>query len=372
MLGYLFLVLLFLALLSLSFYFGVREWLRPEDNSPLPVDVEYVRQENFFGLSFRARLGEKLQTDSPAPRSDPGQSPIGAVLESPDGNNIRVWASSSVGEGQEFQEMIYCPSDLELAARVLCHQEIYCRGHFVSGSGAQLRAVAADGDADLGAENFVAGWVDAQGSIRLQQSTTVQGRVTSREAIAMAPWVTAQYLHAPLIFTSGYSRASDAPEKQRQAPRLALHLWGQDEAEQPPPPYLCGLHCTRLAVDTWLVRGPLKLPAGTNVDCKLVVQGALHTESDCLFASDVKGAQVKLGPRNQVQGNLISGGSLEIAAAGVVGENVVAQGDILLRAGVRVGSLRRLAAVTAGGAVTMEQNVAVHGKLIAGRAVVTL
>jgi len=39
-LGYFLLLLLFLLLLSLNFYFGVREWLHPRNAAPLPVDVE--------------------------------------------------------------------------------------------------------------------------------------------------------------------------------------------------------------------------------------------------------------------------------------------------------------------------------------------
>src|SRR3990172_10237273 len=78
MLGYFSLVLLFLALLSLSFYFGVREWLRPRDDSPLPVDVEYVRQENYFGLSFRAHLEEWLKA---APVSHDSGPPSDALAK---------------------------------------------------------------------------------------------------------------------------------------------------------------------------------------------------------------------------------------------------------------------------------------------------
>ena len=43
MLGYLILFLTFVLLFGMSFYFAFREWLRPEDNTPIPVDVEYVR-----------------------------------------------------------------------------------------------------------------------------------------------------------------------------------------------------------------------------------------------------------------------------------------------------------------------------------------
>ena len=368
MFGYLFLVLLFLSLLSVSFYFAVREWLRPGDDAPLPVDIEYVRQENYFGLSFRARVGEWLRAAS---ATHTAALPV-PVSGQPNGQPIHVLERDFVREEEQCQEIVYSEADLRLAPRAVCRKEGYCRGNFVSESGMQLQAVAADGGADLGASGFVSGWVDAHASIRLQQGTTVHGRVTSLESIELAQEVSVQYLFAPLIFTSGYRAVSDSFNGPQPAtwplPRSPEH----DDKNDSPPPFIQGSRCIRLAADTWLVRGPLTLPAGTQVTCKLVVQGILSTESDCSFASDVKASEVRLGPRNRVLGNLVSGGALQIAEAGVVGKNVVADGDILLSAGVRVGNLRRLVVVSSGAEVRLGRNVAVHGKIVAGRAVFTL
>ena len=370
MLGYLFLVVLFLALFSVSFFFAAREWLRPADDAPLPVDIEYVRQENYFGLCFRARWKEWLASRS-VPETHAALLPLHAMAGLPNGQLPPVLEKEFVGEEEQCQEIVYSETDLRLASRAVCRKEVYCRGNFRSESGAQLHAVAADGAADLGAGSFVSGWVDAQASIRLQQATTVHGRVTSLESIELAREVTVQYLFAPLIFTSGYRGVPDSFDGSKAA-KPSSHPLGQDTADTLPPPYLRGLHCARLAADTWLVRGPLNLPAGTEVCGKLVVQGALTTESDCCFASDVKASEVRLGPRNKVLGNLVSAGGLQMAEAGVVRKNVVADGDIVLRAGARVGDLRRLVVICAGGEVRMEQDVAVHGKVVAGRAIFSL
>ncbi|MBI4444102.1 MAG: hypothetical protein HY649_12110 [Acidobacteria bacterium] len=369
--GYLFLVVLFLALLSVSFFFAAREWLRPADDAPLAVDIEYVRQENYFGLCFRASFAEWLASRS-VPATDSVLLPLHAMAGIPNGQPIPVLEKEFVGEEEQCQEIVYSATDLRLGSRAVCRKEVYCRGNFWSESGAQLHAVAADGAADLGAGAFVSGWVDAQASVRLQQATTVHGRVTSLESIELAREVMVQHLCAPLIFTSGYQPSSDSFNGLQPKAQLHPHSVGQDTADTLPPPYLHALPCVRLAADTWMVRGPLHLPAGTEVRGKLVVQGALSTESDCCFASDVKASEVRLGPRNKVLGNLVSAGGLQIAEAGVVLKNVVADGDIVLRSGARVGDLRRLAVVSAGGQVRLEQDVAVHGKVIAGHAIFSL
>jgi predicted acyltransferase (DUF342 family) len=73
-----------------------------------------------------------------------------------------------------------------------------------------------------------------------------------------------------------------------------------------------------------------------------------------------------------VFGNVVSERGLEIGKSGRVGASVVAERDIILRADVRVGAVGRHAVVSAGRDVRMEANVAVYGKVAAGRAVVTV
>jgi len=59
--GYLLLLLLFFLFFSVSLYFGYREWRQPSDAVPLAMDVDYIRVENYFGRSFRAKMQEWLR-----------------------------------------------------------------------------------------------------------------------------------------------------------------------------------------------------------------------------------------------------------------------------------------------------------------------
>ena len=127
-----------------------------------------------------------------------------------------------------------------------------------------------------------------------------------------------------------------------------------------------------MGANTWLVRGDLELPAGSRVESSLVVKGYLRTGPGCRFTEAVKAARVKLGPRNRVRRSMASGGTIEIGESGFVGEILSADANILLCAGVRVGTSSALAVVSAGGEVRMERNVAVCGKVAAGRAVIAV
>ena len=70
--------------------------------------------------------------------------------------------------------------------------------------------------------------------------------------------------------------------------------------------------------------------------------------------------------------NVFSESDVEVGESTFVGRNVAAETDIVLRTGVRVGRPEALAAVSAGREVRIEPNVAVCGKLMAGRSVMTL
>src|SRR3989304_7876319 len=111
MLGYLILFLTFVLLFGMSFYFAFREWLRPEDNSPIPVDVEYVRVENYFGTSFRAKMQEWLGTAKPVETSEPLKPPVEALLEKPNRARIPLLNSGKIGGEGGPDELLCCAGD---------------------------------------------------------------------------------------------------------------------------------------------------------------------------------------------------------------------------------------------------------------------
>ena len=193
----------------------------------------------------------------------------------------------------------------------------------------------------------------------------------SAESIELEPEVSAQLLYAPVVFTTGYRPMPDSAHDGEQEKGLTA---GQapPSASEEPPPYLDPTRCSRMAANTWLVRGDLELPAGSRVESSLVVKGYLRTGPGCRFTEAVKAVRVMLGPRNSVRRSLTSGGEIEIGESGFVGEILSAETNILLCAGVRVGASSALAVVSAGGEVRMERNVAVCGKVVADQAVIAI
>lgn len=365
MTGYVTLLTLFLLFFGLSFYFAVREWRHPRDNAPLPVDVEYVRVENYFGISFRSKMQEWLQTARPVEPSEPWKLPLRALLLKKNGEKILVLSGGTFGSPEQHDELVYCEGDLSVPELSVFSREIYACGNIETGAGTQLQAVAADGELVLGCDNEVSRWVDGYRKVLLRRGTVVHSRASSMESVELEPQVSAQSLYAPRIFTSGYEPRSAAAAAQH-AVDIPSHSRGEDSTD-----ILNGKAVIRLSADTALVQGDLDLGPATHVTESLVVNGILRTERDCSFDGSVNADAIELGCGNRVGGNLVSKGSLHVGEFSLIRENVIAQTDIVLSTGVRVGDVDRAAVVSAGREIRIGRNVLICGKAAAGRAIIT-
>jgi hypothetical protein len=395
-LGYFALLGLFLLLFFLCFFFGIREWLRPRDATPLAVDANYVRAENFFGVSFRDKMRGWLKTARPIPLPGTCGEFLRTVLEKPEGGRILLMAEDCLLDANtdlgktagEIPDTIFCEGALRLAAGTAVGGEIYALGNVQSGAGARILALASDGTVLLGADNKVEHWVDAQGSILVGPGTVAGGRLSSLQSIRLEPGVTAESLYAPLILTSEYSgwdsgaetgenRAPRETEEARVAEKIVANRAGPvaagGTAEASKQKRAAGgAMSVPLSPETELVRGNLELPAGAVVEGSLVVQGTLRSGDGARFGGSIKASRVEMGARNRVRGNVVSGSTLRVGEGSRVGESVIAESDILLRRGARVGAEGKEAVVSAGCDVTLEADVAVRGKIAAGRAIVTV
>lgn len=365
MLGYFLLLLIFGTFLFLSLSLGLREWLYPKSVNPLPVDVDFVRLENYFGTAFRAKLREWL-----------GGSlmnlPLGAV-HTPRGETIRVVPNGSFAIASEnaCDEIICSGGNLEIS-RSDCNftREIYSQGNFVAQHGVQARAIAADGYVVLGKGSAILRWVDAKGRILLQQGTTVGSRVSSLQSVEIEPGVRVASLFAPLIFTSDFASAATNRNDSRSFESAANDGMVYKECATKPN-FLLGVSKARFLAGRWFVPGDLVLPAGTMVEKPLVVRGILRSGDACCFAGDIRAANIVLGTRNQVHGNVASGGAIDAGEFTCIDRNISADQDVMLRNGVSVGSSNLLASVCAGKRLLLQSSVTVCGKLVANKGVIT-
>jgi len=367
--GYLLLLLLFLLFFSVSLFFAFREWRRPRDASPLPMDVDYIRIENYFGQSFRAKVREWLAEPQPNGVSA-GELTNPKHRITPTGENLLLVRGGRIEAGGDTDEIVYSEGDLTIARGSVFRREIYCAGSLDTEAGAQLQSAASDGELALGENSDVARWIDANGKIVIRSGAVVRNRASSLTSIELERAVLVQSLYSPLISTApcgtsqdGFGGGGDSWPRAHD---------GAAAADNGRPHYLEGPRCTRLAPGTWLVQGALELPAGTRVEENLIVTGTLTSGPDCGFLGHMKGARINLGPRNHLLGNLSAQDSVLIGEASRLERNITAGRDVRLASGTRVGRPDSPAVVSAAGEIVLEPGVAICGKASAGRWVRTI
>jgi len=383
MAGYLLLLLLFFLFFSVSLYFGFREWRQPSDAIPLAMDVDYIRVENYFGRSFRAKMQQWMQEWTQEWLAEPepngaaaGNRSVAVRRRTAGGEQLLLVPGGRIGSGEE-REIVYSEGDLTLADGSIFRREIYCRGRFKTEAGVRLQSVAADGDMVLGADGDVARWVDAQGGIIIQRGTVVGSRASSLASIELERGVSVQSLYAPTVSTAQYRAHSDSGGNPRGEDSSLLPVaqsgaGGNGSDPLAVPLFLEGVRCVRLDAETWLAQEDVKLPFGSRIEDNLIVKGVLTSGAWCVFLRDVKAARVELGESNHAHGNLAAEGCLQVGEGSFVARNIAAGSDVRLAAGVRVGRTESLAVVSAAGEIILEQNVTVCGKLTAGRRVRTV
>ena len=272
--GYLLLLLLFFLFFSVSLYFGYREWRQPSDAIPLAMDVDYIRIENYFGRSFRAKMQEWLAEPQPNGVADgaPGDRSAAVRRRTAGGEQLLLVPGGRIGNG-DAEEIIYSEGDLTLADGSIFRREIYCQGRVKTEAGVQLQSVAADGDMVLGADNDVARWVDAQGVMVIRGGTVVGSRASSLASIELERGVSVQSLYAPIVCTAKYRAGahSGGDSRGEETSFLPTTQSGAGEGGSDPlavPRFLEGVRCTRLDPGTWLVQDDLNLPAGSRIKDK--------------------------------------------------------------------------------------------------------
>ena len=214
------------------------------------------------------------------------------------------------------------------------------------GERAALRAALCEGDIILGENSAVLRWLHADGSIFLRRGSNAYGRLSAGRSIQLEPDCGFERMSAPQITTVDTDR-TDNFTSEREAREL-----------QPPADVDDMFTSSRPRLR---IQGNFVLPAGEILRANVIATGELHLgagarlfgsaksykdavvdEDACVYGSIVSGAKVRLGPRCFVTGPLM------------------AEGDVLIARGSRVGGPDALTTISSGG-VQIAAGCQLHG-----------
>ena len=355
----------FLALFYLHFALAHRAWLTIRGKRSSELDMSYVRLEDYFGQSFRRKLKHWLTTLPAAANST-------ANLRVYHHGQERIFVAPSVQYpgGRVEKEILVAEGTFACGNNCDFRREVMVHGDCTIGEGTSLQAIAADGALFLGEAVTVRRWVDAAGKLTIGTDTAISSRATSRTAIEFLPGAYAQSLFAPEIFTEG--RNDESPELSvKTGPVLQIPHRPDDS-----PKAQHGFDPQKLfsmGGGTYAYEGDLDITAPLHLRAPLVVRGHFSCGKESLLEADVKAHRnITIGPASVVKGNLVCDGDMLLKPDVYFQSILQAGGQMRLSFGVRGLREKLPVAAHATGALTLESNIVIKGKVSSAHRVIAV
>jgi predicted acyltransferase (DUF342 family) len=355
----------FLVIFYLHFALAHRAWLTIRGKQSTELDMGYVRQEDYFGQSFRQKLKHWLATLPAATNSTAG-------LRVYDHGQERIFVAPSVQYpgGRVEKEVLVTEGAFACGPNCDFRKELMVKGDGQIGEGTALQAIAADGPLQLGEGVTVRRWADAAGKLTIGADTAIHSRATSRTAIEFLPGAYAQSLFAPEIVTEGRNDESIALSADRRSLVQIPHGAGET------PRAGDGFDPAKLfsmGGGTYLYEGNLDVTAPLHLRAPLVVHGHFSCGKESLLEGDVKAhGNITVGAASVVKGNLVADGNLVLKPDVYFQALLRAGGEMRLSFGVRGLREKLPVAAHATRVLTLESNVVINGKVSSANRVVAV
>lgn len=362
--AFFFFSIVFIAIFYLHFAVAHRAWHQIRGRQSAELDMLYVRIEDYFGQSFRAKLAGWIKTLPLASGSTTG---LRVIDKGPE--QIFIAGGASYPAGRTESAILVIEGDFRCGVGCDFEKELMVKGNCVIGDGTEMQAVAADGTLHLGPGSRVHRWADAVGHLTLAPDAIVASRVTSRTSVEFLAGATAQSLFAPEIFTEGRHESEVRIALESETIVQVPHSGSQEK-----PAY--GYDPAKLFAmggDTYLYDGDLRVTAPMHLRKAMVVRGNFSCPRESLLEADVKAhGSISIGGASVVKGNLVSGKDMRLQPHAYFQGLLHAEGALRLGRGVR--GLRDGIPVAAysAGVMTVESNVVVNGKLSSAKRVVAI
>ena len=353
--------LAFAGLLYLHFGLSHYAWTKLRGNASSELDMGYLRIEDYFGQSFRSKVRDWVKLPSA------GNSTANLRVIDRGTEKIYIAGSSTYPNGRTENGVLILEGDFTCGVDCIFERELMVRGDCMIGAGTEAQAVAVDGSLIVGNNVKVRRWVDAGGDISLGDHAVVSSKVCSRKSILLANGASAASLFAPEILTEGrMETVAKLTVEQREVVMIPHAANMKDRGNNGYDPR----RLYAMGGGTYLYNGNLKLTAPLHLRAPLVVRGSVETVRENLIEHDLKASgSIRVGELSVVRGNLISDENIEVGSDTFFQGILHAGGKMLLKNGVRGLKDTTPVVAHAGGILTVESNVVIHGKLSSGERV---
>ena len=329
-----FLISLFL-LFSIPLAPAINEWVQKKDAQPLTVDRDYDGNISHFASAFRSliadRFSDALNESLLTGQAHRGTLSTGVVYQIV-GSDGKLFFDIEADRSSSSSNVILSAYPLYLRPRTFFEAEVYSAQQIISGNFNIFRAILADGDIQLGSNNYLLRWAHTATTIRIKRQAHLYGRISAGKAIMLADGCQFSRMFAPYISFGTPTQA--APINTTPLNRLM----------QLKPSARLLDH----SINRWLVQGHLKIPAHAFHRGNLVALGKLTVGSGtCILGSLKSNGDMRLEGNLRIDGAVVSAKNLYIGPGCRIKGPVVAENIIHIETNTVIGSLLDLTTITA-------------------------
>lgn len=332
------LLVIFLPLLP-----AFREWWKPTDVTPLPIDETDALEPDYLARRFSSLIQPALEQ---------GQIALGGVplVYLPPSAIHAPWPlnEQEVRTGRT-RRIWHTEGDCVLPERLHCLAEMSARGALRTASGRTYRALLAGRQLSLAPRTRVIRWAHAH-SLSIGDHCQLPGRISATQVVVLGREVSFSLLHAPTIRFAGRVPPdwSIPPDGRWSIGTAEGVLWDAASSSGRAP-------------------GSLQVPPLRRWRGDLVCEGHLSLGEGCEAEGSLRATgSLNLGAGCRVHGGLIAPGEIYLAAGCEVQSSIVSETLVVLGAGCVVGVPGAHATVRAP-RVEIGKGVVVHGTVWSGQ-----
>lgn len=310
----------------LPFVPGIIELRQKKDAAPLYINMEWTRNPRYFGVSFKTKLRRALENIGDVPgRYD---------LKISQRETLDIVEDGKTPPGVVQRNIFVVKNALYSGPGVTFEKEVYVRDAAHIGERNHLHALAADADVHIQKGTHFLRWLDAEGSIRIEEGCDLGLCATSGKDILLGPGCVFTRLYAPTVMTHGLLRFDEQG----------------DDALLPLPP------------ESMLERGLCEVPAESRTFSHIIASKSLLVHDRAVIQGHVKSHEgIVTGEAVTIVGNVFAEEDVVLGPRTRVLGSVFSQGHIIAREGVTIGAKGKIKSLIGKKGVTLESGVKIYG-----------
>jgi len=329
------------ALLALPVTPALYELWKRGDAAPLPTSRHDGRIANFADI-FRSRLAplrtqlERCRTQREVFRTSIDGMQV--LLVGSDDEDFDFHPSLTAGV-----DAVMLSQSALIPAGTVVEADVCADSILEVGEGSALRAARGASDIILGKNSVVLRWLHADGTIRLRSGSNANGRLSAGQSIWLEPGCVFEHMHAPQILTLD-SHQDDADQRDtRFVPsngRVCQNHVCQTredagEVAQTDPDASDAFTSSRKRIR---IQGDFVLSAGETLHANVIATGEVHLGAGArLFGTAKSYKDAVIEEDACVHGGIVCGGTVWLGPRSFVAGPVLAEADVFIARGTRVG-----------------------------------